>query len=191
MEYIKVKVVCSVDPETEIEFLVDPSESLVCLLPLFWRRFGVNGGVDFIGCAITGVDGKRAELDLDCSLLQSDGRFMNAATDRLWIETRESSQSRQQLDESVSDGDLNIWEEPEDCADNILLSEGPDALITAGTLNKLVEKLTAGDDDGIESSQCKYSMMTLIIAHNRVRFELYEDVSVDFSEFYFSRNSPA
>jgi hypothetical protein len=48
----KVCIACSLDPDTTMTVDVNLSQTLERLLPLFWRRFGIDSHVSFKGCFI-------------------------------------------------------------------------------------------------------------------------------------------
>jgi hypothetical protein len=90
-----------------------------------------------------------------------------------------------------SSDEINIWEEPEDCPENILLpSDLEGGLVAAATLNKLVEKLTSADENGTESSECKFGFIPMKQLKNQ-RFEFHENIPADVSKFYTTTNISA
>ena len=172
MAPIRIGVACTQDIDIKMDLDVDPSKPLKHLLPLFWRRFGVDSAVEYKSLALLG---SKLELDLDKSLIE------NRAVEKVvLVMTVEPVRKKVPVESSKEAGDAtmtttttaagtvvqerNIWEEPADSPANITFASEGEGVVAAASLNKLIERLTTAEDAS-ESTNYLDFMKTFILTY--------------------------
>lgn len=94
----KVSIMCSDDNDVRLDLDVDLSQPLRNVMPLFWRRFGVDGKSAFLGIRILGAT---HDLTMDASLI--DQNIRPGCTLQMTIQANTAIAT-------VATGDnINIW----------------------------------------------------------------------------------
>ena len=145
----------TLDEFSRVTIELDPTSTLEQAVAIVCRRFGLDDSREFSGFYVCGDDGKKDVLDLGSMLLSLD-----STADLIMVQISTTSRSPPEFTKT------NIWDEGPDTVDNISYSSGADSSkeLLAGTLNKLVEKLTLSDENN-DSSELMDFVKTFILTY--------------------------
>ncbi|KAI3651224.1 hypothetical protein MP228_004705 [Amoeboaphelidium protococcarum] len=161
MQPRKLQITSTEDVGVKVEVEVDLSKKLCHVLPLMWRRFGIDQSMTFRGIRLIS---SKNDLDLNENLMEQNVRPGSALLLDLEISTS-PKQSQSELGKNQTDL-VNIWEEGADSESNINFSTAGDGVIVAGTVNKLVEALTsAGSSESADSNAYMDFLKTFLLTY--------------------------
>lgn len=148
----KITLTSSADLAVKVDVDVDFSKPVESIIPIFCRRFGVLRETEFKQVHLLGSN---VSLDLSKSLLQL--KISPESTLVFMVEYGQTPLAQK-------DDDANVWSEVDDSTSNIQYAAEGDKVVTAASLNKLIELLTSAED-GLESSAYLDFMKTFLLTY--------------------------